>query len=177
MFPNFTSLNELKQEFKNVLNVIFAVIIASCIIIIITTNMTDSNGLSALMGGYSGLLLGMLFIIILNILFKQSTYIDMIPVIMMIIIVGLLLNYLIIYFDRISSGKVSNYYSSFSLLSTLFLFTQIIIIFGAIYGKNETQGTKLFTYTTFSLLNLLSIINLIIVLTIGIILHFYSTQG
>lgn len=177
MFPNLTSLNEIKQEFKNVLNVILAIIIASCIIIVITTNMTDSNGLSALMGGYSGLLLGMLFIIILNLLFKQSTYIDMIPIIMIIIIVGLLLNYLIIYFDRISSGKVSNYYSNFSLLSTLFLFTQIIIIFGAIYSKNETQGTKLFTYTTFSLLNLLSIINLIIVLTIGIILHFYSTQG
>jgi len=173
MFPDFTSL----QEFKKVMNVLFSIIVASCIIIIITANMTDSNGLSALMGGYSGLLLGLLFIIILNLLFKQSTYFDMIPVLMIIIIVGLLLNYLRIYFDRISSGEVSSYYSNFSLLSTIFLFTQLIIIFGAIYGKSESDGSKLFTDTTFSLLGLFSVINIIIVLTIGIVLHFYSTQG
>lgn len=173
MFPDFTSL----QEFKKVMNVIFSIVIASCIIIIITANMTDTNGLSALMGGYSGLLLGMLFIIILNLLFKQSTYFDMIPLFMIIIIVGLLLNYLRIYFDRISSGEVSSYYSNFSLLSTIFLFTQLIIIFGAIYGKSESDGSKLFKDTTFSLLGLFSVINIIIVLTIGIVLHFYSTQG
>jgi len=173
MFPDFTSL----QEFKKVMNILFSIIVASCIIIIITTNMTDTNGLSALMGGYSGLLLGMLFIIILNLLFKQSTYFDMIPVLMIIIIVGLLLNYLRIYFDRISRGEVSSYYSNFSLLSTIFLFTQLIIIFGAIYSKTESDGSKIFTDTTFSLLGLFSIINIIIVLTIGIVLHFYSTQG
>ena len=173
MFPDFTSL----QEFKKVMNVLFSIIVASCVIIIITSNMTDSNGLSALMGGYSGLLLGMLFIIILNLLFKQSTYFDMIPVLMIVIIVGLLLNYLRIYFDRISSGEVSSYYSNFSLLSTIFLFTQLIIIFGAIYSKNESDGSKLFKDSTFSLLGLLSVINIIIVITIGIVLHFYSTQG
>ena len=101
----------------------------------------------------------------------------MIPVLMIIIIVGLLLNYLRIYFDRISSGEVSSYYSNFSLLSIIFLFTQLIIIFGAIYGKSESDGSKLFTDTTFSLLGLFSVINIIIVLTIGIVLHFYSTQG
>lgn len=173
MFPDFTSL----QEFKKVMNVLFSIIVASCVIILITANMTDSNGLSALMGGYSGLLLGMLFIIILNLLFKQSTYFDMIPVLMIIIIVGLLLNYLRIYFDNISLGQVSSYYSSFSLLSTIFLFTQLIIIFGAIYSKNESDGSKLFKDSTFSLLGLLSVINIIIVITIGIVLHFYSTQG
>lgn len=173
MFSDFTNL----QEFKKVINVLFSIIVASCIIIIITANMTDTNGLSALMGGYSGLLLGMLFVIILNLLFKQSTYFDMIPVIMIIIIVGLLLNYLRIYFDKISLGQVSSYYSNFSLLSTIFLFTQLIIIFGAMYSKSENDGSKLFTDTTYSLLGLFSVINIIIVLTIGIVLHFYSTQG
>lgn len=173
MLPDFTNL----QEFKKVMNVIFSIIVASCIIILITANMTDSNGLSALMGGYSGLLLGALFIIILNLVFKQSTYIDMIPVLMIVIILGLLLQYLYRYFDQISLGNVSGYYSTFSLLSTLFLFTQLIIIFGSIYNKNESSGTHLFTSTTFSLLGLLSVINILIVITIGIVLHFYSTQG
>ena len=173
MFSDFTNL----QEFKQVMNVILTIIVASCVIILLTTNMTDTNGLSALMGGYSGLLLGMLFVIILNLLFKQSTYFDMIPLLMIIIISGLLLNYLRIYFDRISSGEVSSYYNSFSLLSSIFLFTQLIIIFNAIYNKKDTIGSELFMPQTFSLLGLFSVINIIIVLTIGIVLHFYSTQG
>jgi uncharacterized membrane protein len=173
MYPNFTSY----PEFKNVMNVLFAIIVASCIIIIITTNINDSNSLSALIGGYFGLSLGLLFIIILNLVFKQSTYVDMIPLFIIIIIIGLLLTYLFIYFNEISSGKVSSYYSKFSLLSTIFLFTQLIIIFSTIYNKSKSNVTQLFTNTTFSLLGLFSVINIIIVLTIGIILHFYSTQG
>ena len=160
--------------FKKSINVIFAIIIASCIIILITSNMTDKNGLSALIGGYSGLLLGMLFIILLNFLFKRYSYFDMFPLLMIIIIIGLLVSYLGVYFDKISSGEVSSYYVSFSLLSTLFLFTQIIMIFSAIY---KSQNKNLFSYTSFSLLGLLSVINIIIVITIGIVLHFYSTQG
>ena len=160
--------------FKKSINVIVAIIIASCIIILITSNMTDKNGLSALIGGYSGLLLGMLFIILLNFLFKRYSYFDMFPLLMIIIIIGLLVSYLGIYFDKISSCEVSSYYVSFSFLSTLFLFTQIIMIFSAIY---KSQNKNLFSYTSFSLLGLLSIINIIIVITIGIVLHFYSTQG
>jgi len=174
MFDNFTSLQEVKQ----VINVLLAVIIASCIIILITMNMIDSNGLSALLGGYAGLFLGMLFIMIVNLVFTKTTYLDMFPIVMIIIITGLLIYYLRTYFDKISKGEVSSYYSSFSLLSAIFLFTQIIIVFGAIYGKyDEPQNTKLFKDTTFSLLGLFSVINIIIVLTIGIVLHFYSTQG
>jgi hypothetical protein len=173
MFENVTRL----QEFEKVMNVPFAVIIASFIIIMITTNMTDNNGLSALLGGYIGLLIGMLFVMIINLVFTKTTYLDMFPIGMIVIIVGLLIFYLRKYFDRISKGEVSGYYSSFSLLSTIFLFTQVILILISMYGKTQEQTTKLFSDTTFSLLGLFSVINLLIVLTIGIILHFYSTQG
>jgi hypothetical protein len=165
-------------ELKQVMNVLLSIVIASCVIILITMNMTDTNGLSALLGGYSGLLLGMLFIMIVSLIFTKTTYLDMFPVVMIIIITGLSMYYLRKYFDNIASGHVSGYYSNFSLLSTIFLFTQIIIVFSAIYGKSEEdQNTKLFKDTTFSLLGLFSVINMIIVLTIGIVLHFYSTQG
>jgi len=139
--------------------------------------MTDSNGLSALIGGYSGLLLGIVFIIIVTLLANQSNYIDMIPFLIIIIITSLLINYLRVYFNKITSGEISSYYLSFSLLSTLFLFTQIIIAFNAIYSKNDTLNSRMFTDTTFSLLTLFGVINIIIVITIGIVLHFYSTQG
>jgi uncharacterized membrane protein len=166
------------QELKQVMNVLLAIVIASCIIILITTNMTDKNGLSALLGGYTGLMLGMLFIMIVSLIFTNTTYLDMFPIVMIITITGLLMYYLYKYFDNISKGNVSSYYSSFSVLSTIFLFTQVIIVFNAIYGKTEEDtSVKLFKDTTFSLLGLFGVINILIVLTIGIVLNFYSTQG
>ena len=45
------------------------------------------------------------------------------------------------------------------------------------YSKTLDQNTKMFDDTTFSLLGLFSVINILIVLTIGIVLKFYSTQG
>jgi len=168
------------QEFKKLINIPFAVIIASSIIIIITTNMTNRNGLIALLGGYSGLLLGLLFIIILNLIFIKTSYLNtllnMVPIITVMIIVGLLLYYLNIYFDRILKSEVSSYYFSFSLLSLILIAVQIITIFNAIYSNAYEQNTKLFSNTTFSLLVLINVINIIVVFTIGIVLHFYSTE-
>jgi uncharacterized membrane protein len=166
------------SEYNKVINVPYTIIIASFIIIIITTNMTDVNGLSALLGGYSGLMIGMLFVIILNLVYTKTNWIDMLPSIIILTIVLLLIIYLSIYFDKIAKGEVSSYYSSFSILSTIFLFAQVIIIFLAIFNNNNNkQDGRLFTNTTFSILGLLGLINLLIVITIGIILKFYSTQG
>ena len=173
MFNNSTTL----QEFKQVMNIPLAIIIASGIIIIITTNMTDSNGLSALLSGYAGLFLGILFVLIISLTFTTITYLDMFPVVMILIIVGLLIFYLYTYFDRISKGEVSSYYSNFSLLSTIFLAAQVFVIFTTISNRTQEQNSKLFSDTTFSLLGLFSVINFLIVLTIGVVLHFYSTQG
>ena len=173
MVEKFTSY----QEFEKVMNVPLSVVLASILIIFITTNMTDTNGLSALLGGYSGLFLGMLFVGVISLIFTKITYLDMFPVVMILVIVGLLIVYLGIYFDRISKGEVSSYYSSFSLVSTIYLFTQVVIIFYAIYSNTKEQTSKLFSDTTFALLGLFSVINLLTVLTIGIVLRFYSTQG
>lgn len=166
-----------ENEFKKIMNVPFAVIIASFIIIIITTNMTDSNGLSALLGGYSGLVIAMTFIMIMNLTFTKIKYLDMFPVGMIIIISGLMLFYLIKYFDRISNDQVSSYYSSFSFLSTIFLLSQSLIIFKALFNKSMIQESSMFHDITFSVLSLFSVINILIVLTLGVILHFYSTEG
>ena len=165
-------------EFKTIMNIPFSVIIASFIIIIITTNMTDTNGLSALIGGYFGLMIGMLFVLILNLVFTNTTYLDMFPVVFVLAIIGLIVYYLFTYFDRISKGEVSGYYGSFSILSTIFLITQSIMIFTAIFNKLQNPNISvLFNDTTFAILGLFGVINMLIVLTMGIVLHFYSTQG
>ena len=126
-------------EFKKIMNIPFSVIIASFIIIIITTNMTDTNSLSALIGGYIGLLVGVLFVMVLINIFTKTGYLDMIPLIFILSIVTLILYYLFTYFDRISKGEVSTYYTSFSILSTIFLFAQTLMIFKSIISKMNNQ--------------------------------------
>jgi hypothetical protein len=166
------------EEFQKIINIPLAVIFASLIIIIVTTNMTDTNGLSALLGGYSGLFLGMFFVILINLLFTNASYLGMFPIVMILAIAGLLVFYLSVYFDRISKGEVSDYYIIFSTRSTMFLVIQLFIIFSAMYSKTLVdKNTTLFDNTTISLLGLFSVINMLFVLTIGIVLKFYSTQG
>lgn len=165
------------EELKKVMYIPLSVIFASFIIIIVTTSMTDTNGLSALFGGYSGLLIGMLFMMILITTFTESKYLDMFPIVMILIIVSLLLFYLGTYFERISKGEISQYYFSFSILSTIFLLAQSSIVVNSINDSINNPGKGLFSDTTFSLLGLISVINILIVLTLGIILKFYSTQG
>jgi hypothetical protein len=165
------------QDVKKLINVPFAVIITAIIIIAITTNMTDRNGLSALSGGYLGLLFGLLFVVIINLIFLKSRYFDMIPIIMVMIVVGLLSYFLYTYFDKITSGNVSSYYLSFSYASLLFLIVQLWMIFKVIYKNNEQMNSKLFSNTEFAWLRLFNIINIVFVIIIGIVLYFYSTQG
>ena len=167
-------INFDKEEFKKVMYIPVVVIITSIIIIIITTNVTNTNGLSALLGGYSGLMLGILFVTILSWVYTKTIYLEMLPV---LIISGLLVFYLSKYFDKISKGEVSSYYSSFSVLSIIFLFTQVTIIFSSMFDALKNSNEKLFSKNTSTLLRLFGVINMLIVLTIGVILQFYSTDG
>lgn len=164
-----------KDEYKKVINVPISVIIASFLIIVITSGMTDKNALSALIGGYSGLLLGILFILILN--YPPTNLLDMIPFLTMIVIISILISYLSKYYEQISSGEVSSYYGSFSTLSTIFLATQLFILIPATFSRNGDPNGKILSDKTFALLSLFGVVNLLIVITMGIVLHFYSTQG
>ena len=168
-FENFN-----KEEFKTLMYIPVVVIITSIIIIIITTNASNTNGLSALLGGYSGLMLGILFVTILSWVYTKRIYLEMFPV---LIISGFLIFYLSKYFDKISKGEVSSYYLSFSVLSTIFVFTQVTIIFSSMFDALKNSNDKFFSKNTSTLLRLFGVINFLIVLTIGIILQFYSTDG
>ena len=166
--------NFKKEEFKKVIYIPFGIIIVSIIIILITTNITKTNGLSALLGGYSGLMLGILFVTILSWIYTKRIYFELFPI---LIISGFLIFYLTKYFDKISKGEVSSYYSSFSVLSAIFLFTQVSIIFSSIFDALKNSNEKLFSKNTSTLLGLFGVINFLIVSTVGIILQFYSTDG
>jgi hypothetical protein len=137
--------------------------------------MTNKNGVSSLIGGYTGLLLGVLFVIILNI--PTNNWINFFPFFYIMFIVSVLLYYLYAYFGKISTGEISSYYGSFSILSTIFLATQVIILFSAMFRSNGDFSNNFLSNKTFSILSLFAVINFLIVITLGIVLHFYSTQG
>jgi hypothetical protein len=164
-----------KEKYYRLMNIPLSVIIASFIIIIITSGITDTNGLNALICGYIGLLLGIFFILINS---PIQNLLDLFPFVSIMIIVILLLYYFRTYYHIISSGQVSSYYSSFSTLSTVFLAVQIIILFKELYrSQTKDISGSLLTNSSIALLGLLAIINSLIVITLGTILHFYSTQG
>ena len=165
-----------KEEYNRVMNIPLSVIIASFIIIIITTGITNTNGLNALIGGYIGLLLGIVFILIIN--YPSPNLLDLFPFVPLIIIISLLLHYFRTYYNIISSGEVSSYYGSFSTLSTIFLAVQIMILFKELYKSSiQNMNGSLISSSSFALLGLLAVINALIVITLGVVLHFYSTQG
>jgi hypothetical protein len=166
------------ESFRKVMNVPFSVIIASFITIVVTSNVIDKNALSGLIGGYYGLLLGLIFIIMLILFYTPLTpYLHLIPIFLTLCIISLLIYYLSVYFDKIASGEVSSYFNSFMTLSTIFLATQLYMITKSVYNKTRDINAKLFSNTNYSLLVLFNLINSLIIITIGIVLRYYSTQG
>ena len=164
-----------EEEYKKVVNVPMSVIIALFIIIFITTGTTNENSLKGLIGGYLGLLLGVLFVAILN--FSPGNLIGLVPFCMIMLIIMVMLYYLYTYFDIISKGDVSGYYTTYSFLSTIFLAAQLIIIFSSVYNNINNGNSKMLSQKTLSLLGLLGVINFLAIIIIGIVLRFYTTQG
>jgi hypothetical protein len=106
-----------------------------------------------------------------------SNWIYLAPFILVLIIIAILISFLFSYFNRIANGEVSDYYSAYSNLSTIFLVIQLIMIFSALYKVSDDFTKTLFPGKTFPLLILFGVIDMLVVVTLGVILKFYSTQG
>ena len=80
------------------------------------------------------------------------------------------------YIDRISSGKITKYYSIFTVISIIFISFQVAILYNAsIKPAFRTSGN--ISDMSISSSYLLSVINLIIIITLNIALKYYSTDG
>jgi hypothetical protein len=166
------------EEYKEVLMVPLSIIVASFILVIITSGVTNSNGVSALIGGYMGLFIGILIVLVVTAMkVPISNWFYLAPFMLVLIIIFILISYLFAYYDRISNGEVSEYYGAYSTLSTIFLVVQLIIIFSALFKVSDDFNKTLFPGKSFSLLILFGVIDMLIVVTLGVILKFYSTQG
>lgn len=166
---------------KNLTNISYSLLVAGFIIVIVTTGLTNQNSLTALISGYSVLLVSLLFLLWLNWLNMETIPLftiikNMFPFITIITLIVLLITFLSVYFDRIASNHVSSYYYTFSNLSTIFLAVQIFLLFRELTNK-QFELTKSINPRVFSTLMLLTTINAIIIGTLGIVLKFYITQG
>ena len=169
------------ELYKNLSNISYALLVAGFIIVIVTTGMTNQNSLAALISGYATLLVSLLFILWLNWINMENIPLftiikNMFPFLTIMILIILLITFLSLYFDRIASNHVSNYYYTFSNMSTVFLIIQLVMLFRELSTKTF-EVTKSINPKIFSILMLLTTINAIIIGTLGIILKFYMTQG
>ncbi len=166
-------------------SLLYALSFAALIIIIITTSTRGESSLIALISGYSALLLSLMFLLFLtyNNTVQSSEHFSSIntiipivktffPGVLIVFVLSLLLAFLSIYFHRIATGKVPEYYYSFSTMSTILTVLQLGVWFHAMY-KNEGKNVS---DRVFSILTLIGTINALVVITLGIVLKYYSTD-
>jgi hypothetical protein len=159
---------------------IYAIIIASSFLILITTGSEGENALKGFITGNVTLLVSIIIMFSLiwyriNGVGLYQLSISLFPFIMLMVIILWLLVILQQYFDRITSNKVSNYYVSFVRISTILTIIQLLMLVNVIRDNNFEKYRSI-PPKMFSILMLLGTINLIIVITLGVILKSYVTD-
>lgn len=174
-------------------NVVYAVMVAAFILIFITIGMTSENAVSALIGGYSGLLAALAFVVVLNWFYTQnaslaSRFWNSLPFLLTMAALCLMVVYLSLYFGEITAGHVAASYQSLSIAVTVFLAAQIALLFrSSVWSQSQLPGgeggggggapRKIITNQTASLVNLLGTICMFLVVSLGVTLKYYTTQG
>ena len=176
----------ISKVYENYFNIIYALIIASMIIIFSTIGITDPNALIATISGYALSICSI--VILVGLVYNNITisnpsigwirlFISLFPFISLLLILSVSLSLVSIYFDRISSHKVSDYYYNFSKVSIIFIIAQLVILFSGLMGSKDSNDIGLITQKTASVLMLMSVINMLLIITLGITLKYYSTDG
>ncbi len=146
------------------------IIIASIIIIFFTINSPSENGVISLISGYSGLLAGIIFFLILSFVSLGNItigyIIDIFPFILLLIVVIVSLVFTSKYASNLAQGHVATEYYMYSYLSLFFIIVQIWFLLKGNLGQPN-----------YSLLCLLWTLNIIVVIIISILLQFYGTNG
>lgn len=167
---------------SNIANFLFAIIIACVIGILFSIGMATKNGLEALIAEYStmaGALLLLIVLMILNLnnsntpLWTFTTFITLFPFLWILFIIFYFIALLTIYFDKISSNKVSDYYKSFSNTSAFLIIMQLIVLVNSLFKNPSSPALD---KKTFSMVMFLGVLNLIVAITVGVVLKFYTTD-
>ena len=159
--------------------VVFFIAIASAavIIICITYNAKNGNSLYALIGSYSGIMLCLVGIIMINLNAPNfKNYSSLLSCVSLLVIIAVLIALISKYFDKISTGQVSDYYNTISLAVSILVVVQIYYIMSSLY-LSSGDGYFALTITQRSFLVVISVITYAALIALFITLKLYSTQG
>lgn len=166
----------------NLKNMAYSITIASLLVIfaISFSNKYNENSLVALIISYSAILCGLIFTIgivftMLQIPVMSKLY-SLLPFIIISAVILVFLILLVTYFDNIVANKVPNSYYLLSLISTIFIATQLIVLYNSV-SNMELTGYKLMSNKILTILTFLGTINFLIVSILGIMLKFFITDG
>jgi len=164
-------------------NIIYSLIATGVIIILCTIGTSSSGAVTGTMVGYSFILVGICSISVYSFMELRKMTSNLWPVLFTIgpilAMIGIIIYMLYLlgtYFNRITTGNVSNGYSTFSNIIVILVLMQIAIFYNET-TKKQYQDTKSISKVGSMIILLLDTINIISVITLGTILKDYITDG
>lgn len=164
---------QMVTSIEYISNICFNAIIVGALTVLISffTGPYNNGSVIGSMVGYSLITLSLLFLFIMNVNNNNSGILSILlssgPFLLIIATTVYLLYLLGSYFNEIVAGRVSNSYGTFITLYLLMILMQLYVHF------NNSKNSK----TTKMLLYLLGLFNTIVVITLGVILAYFSTDG
>ena len=170
---------------KNMYSFLYSLIVGSAIVVLMTSGQTDSTSVVAFRTAYMVLLCIFIFLCVLigvNANFGESSIFMKIwkfiyifyPFLVVMMVILWVLVLLFKYYDQIVGNSVSDYYTSFINITSILLFIQIYVLVSELTEKsfeNFALAPK-----TAAMLRLFGLLNSISVITLGIILKYYTTD-
>ena len=171
-----------KQLYQNLDAFLYSLVAGSGLVVILTSGKSDKGAVTAFQVAYSILfcvvcyktaLIGSkinlgndgMMAKIMNFTIMFFPFLSILTVIMWILVL------VFMYYDRITGGKVSDYYTSFMNIASVMLLIQIYMIFSEAGDKTPPLSLK-----TYSMLRMLSVLAGLSVITVSIVLKFYVTD-
>ena len=98
------------------------------------------------------------------------------PFILLLGIIGYSLYLMINYQSRITSGNVTNEYSTFSTISIILMLLEMYIFYGAMNSDLFMSSGKM-PRISYSIMYLIGVINVVCVMILGVVLKYFTTDG
>ena len=170
---------------KKCLTISNAAIIGGLVVVLIVLCISKLNNASvtSMIIGYSVATIGLLMFIIVMYMLQDAVplinkLVSLIPFITLLCIFILSVVYVSIYYNKISAGHIDPAYFIYSIISVLLSIIQIGYISSILYSMLVSGNMKMnIANKTSAQLLLFSIINMISLVTAGIILNYFSTDG
>jgi len=166
-------------------NIYNSLIVVGIIIIICTIGSSSASSLTGTITGYSFIITGTLLLMgyLMNNINNNQNGSSIISQLMtvgpFIVLIGILVYMIYLlsyYFNHITNGQVANSYFNFMNIFVVLLIVQMFIFYNGTRDKRFIE-TGAIGRVTGLVLYFLEIINIIVVITLGIILKYFSTDG